>query len=258
MDKGYSACIETLFTDLDFADRPRAARECGYAAVEFWNWHDKPLTALADAGLPVSLALIDSADEAARRAYRDMGMLTYNSAPLFAEMLEETLCALQTVGTRLIAVTPGQELTGLSRGAQQDNIVKCLVAARGILEKYDAVLAIEPLNALVNHKGCYLSLSSQAFDIVRAAGGGRIGVLYDVYHQQITEGNLIDTITGNIGAIKHVHVADVPGRHQPGTGEINYRSVIAALRGAGYAGYIGCEFVPTGDTAAASREILSI
>ena len=76
-------------------------------------------------------------------------------------------------------------------------------------------------------------------------------LLYDIYHQQITEGNLIQTITRNIDLIGHFHLADVPGRHEPGTGEINYVSVFRAIANTTYGGYIGLEFAPTGDHAAA-------
>ena len=79
-------------------------------------------------------------------------------------------------------------------------------------------------------------------------------MLYDVYHMQIMEGNIISTIRANAKAIGYVHVADVPGRHEPGSGEINYRNVAAALRESGYDGTVGFEFMPTTKTEAALAE----
>ena len=73
-----------------------------------------------------------------------------------------------------------------------------------------------------------------------------MGLLYDIYHQQITEGNLIDTITANIDKIQHFHVADVPGRHEPGTGEINYKNVFKSISELGYDGFVGLEYWPEG------------
>lgn len=255
--KGFSACIEMLFTELPFAERARAALDCGYRAVEFWSWHDKDLSALKKTGAPVALSLLDSADDARRARYGEIGMLTEESPDLFCEILEETFAAITPLGARLAVALPGQARSDRSREAQEESIIACLRAAREILEQYDVSLAIEPLNQF-DHTGCYLSHAEQAFRIVRAAESGRIGVLYDIYHQQITEGNLIQTITENVGLIKHLHVADVPGRHEPGTGEIHYRNVLAAAREAGYAGYVGCEFMPTGDSAEASRHVLTL
>jgi hydroxypyruvate isomerase len=256
--KGYSACVEMLFREADFAGRARLAREAGYKAVELWRWHDKDMSGILETGLPVAAALVDSADEKSRDAFPRLGMLARESRALFPEMVEESCEAISAIGGRLLIVAPGQALSSLSRGAQEDNIVECLLAARPALEKWNMELAIEPLNPIVDHVGCYLSSSAQAFQIARAAGAGRIGVLFDIYHQQVSEGNLIANIRANIGLIKHFHVADVPGRHEPGTGEINYKNVIAAIRGAGYGGHVGCEFAPTVPSAEASQYILSL
>ncbi len=256
--KGYSACIEMLFREADFEQRAALAQDAGYAAVEFWRWHDKDFSGIRSTGMPVAAAMVDSADEAKREISARIGMLAHESRELFAEMVEESCAAISDLGGKFLIIAPGQTLSFLSRGAQEDNIIRCLKAAQPILEKWNMELAIEPLNPIVDHVGSYLNTSAQAFSVVRAAGAGRIGVLFDVYHQQITEGNLIANICENIGLIKHIHAADVPGRHAPGTGEINYKNVIAAIRGAGYAGYIGCEFNPAGDSARASKEILSL
>lgn len=256
--KGYSACVEMLFQEADFAGRARLARDAGYRAVEFWRWHDKDLSGIRGMKMPVAAAVVDSADEKKRDAFSRMGMLARESRALFSEMVAESCEAVSAIGGKLLIITPGQALSTLSRGAQEDNIIECLLAARPALDRWDMALAIEPLNPIVDHAGSYLNTSAQAFRIVRAAGAGRIGVLFDIYHQQITEGNLIANIRANIGLIKHFHVADVPGRHEPGTGEINYKNVIGAIRDAGYEGYVGCEFHPAGDSASSSKYILSL
>lgn len=255
--KGYSACVEMLFREAPFAGRARLARDAGYEAVEFWRWHDKDLSGISEAKMPVAAALVDSADEKRRETFSRTGMLARESRSLFPEMVEESCEVISALGNLLI-IAPGQALSALSRGAQEDNIIECLLAARPVLKKWDMALAIESLNPIVDHVGSYLNASAQAFSIARAAGAGRIGVLFDIYHQQITEGNLIANIRADVGLIKHFHVADVPGRHEPGTGEINYKNVIAAIRESGYEGYIGCEFTPTGPSAEASKYLLSL
>jgi len=100
----------------------------------------------------------------------------------------------------------------------------------------------------VDHPGYTLSHSNHAFEIVRRIGSPHLRVLYDVYHMQIMEGDLITTLTANLHAIGHIHVADVPGRHEPGTGEINYANIARALRTAGFDGSIGLECFPQGSS----------
>jgi hydroxypyruvate isomerase len=97
----------------------------------------------------------------------------------------------------------------------------------------------------VDHPGYFLHGSAAGFDLVRAVGSPHIKLLYDIYHMQVMEGNVIQTLTANLDAVGHVHVADVPGRHQPGTGELHYGNIFAALREAGYDHYVGFEFEPT-------------
>jgi hydroxypyruvate isomerase len=127
-----------------------------------------------------------------------------------------------------------------------------------LCEDAGITLVVEPLNILVNHKGYYLATSAEGFQILDEVGSPHVQLLFDIYHQQITEGNLIQNITRNIRKIGHFHVADVPGRHQPGTGEINYGNVFAAIVKAGYTGFIGLEMWPTIDHATAVRQTLEL
>jgi len=101
----------------------------------------------------------------------------------------------------------------------------------------------------------HLTSSYEGYKIVDAVDSPAVRLLYDVYHQQITEGNLIANVRNHVDLIGGVHVADVPGRHEPGTGEIRYPAVLSALADAGYGGYIGCEFEPTGDPEDAIRDV---
>ena len=212
---------------------------------------------MKDAGLPVSLALASSADEKLRNEFGRVGMLTADSPALFTEVIQESLEALKPLDISVLAVGPMQTIEGLSREEQEENMIECLKKVKPIVDASGVKLAIEPLNPLIDHVGCYLSTSEQAYRIVRAAGEG-FGVLFDIYHQQITEGNLINNIKAGIDVIHHFHVADVPGRHEPGTGEINYANVIKTIDSLDYKGYVGCEFMATTNAAEASRYILSL
>jgi hydroxypyruvate isomerase len=259
-----SSCIEMMFTEFPFEQRFAKAAEVGFAAAEFWGWPGKDLQGIAEAskaaGIPLSVCCVGTADGARGAQYGQGAMLVKQNAGLYAEIVEETIEAVSPLGIRTLIATTGQELAGVGRQSQQDAIVECLKAAVPVLEKHGFSIVLEPLNILVNHKGYYLSTSAQAFDILRSVSSPKVKLLYDIYHQQITEGNLIQTVTENIGRIGHFHLADVPGRHEPGTGEINYRNVFAAINTTDFTGYVGCEYSPSKGktTIESTQEILKL
>jgi hydroxypyruvate isomerase len=112
---------------------------------------------------------------------------------------------------------------------------------------------IEPIDRLEN-PSIYLDGVTEAFEIVRAVGSPRMKVLYDLYHEQRGQGNLIEKLEKNIDEVGLIHVADVPGRHEPGTGEIDYRNIYRKLAELHYAGVIAMEFYPTGDVVETLRK----
>ena len=134
--------------------------------------------------------------------------------------------------------------TGAPREDQHASIVAGLKAAAPILESAGITLMIEPLNTYVNHPGYYLWSSSEAFDIVREVDSPSVKVIFDIYHQQVMEGNIIPNILGNLDLIAHLHGAGHPGRHEMQNGESNYSVIIDAVDKAGYRGALGLEYKP--------------
>ncbi len=251
-----SACIEMLFRELPFEERVAAAAEAGLQAVEFWGWDNKDLPAvagaLAAAKLPLAGLCIGTRDEAKKKQWGARGLLDRRNHELFLSMIQESAAATaDLLNVRTYIVTVGQELP-IPRYLQHASIVDGLRRAAPLCEKLGITLVVEPLNPMVNHRGYYLASSYEAFDILRQVESPAVKLLFDIYHQQITEGNLIDNLTMNAPYIGHIHVADVPGRNQPGTGEIAYDRVLAALNGAGYGGYVGLEYLPKDCTTAQS------
>jgi len=115
-----------------------------------------------------------------------------------------------------------------------------------VVEVINTLARIEPLNPKGdNHSRYFLDRSPEAFEMVREVGSPFVKILYDLYHVQIMEGNLIETIRANMAAIGHIHVADVPGRHEPGTGEIQFENVFRAIEAANYKGFLGMEYIPS-------------
>jgi hydroxypyruvate isomerase len=123
--------------------------------------------------------------------------------------------------------------------------VRALKEAAPIAEGEGIMLLLECLNTLVDHGGYFVVTWQQGVEIVREVDSPAVGLTFDIYHHQVTEGNLISNLTRHIDLVGHLHAADVPGRHEPGTGEINFLNVLGAAKRAGYDGYVGLECVPT-------------
>ena len=136
----------------------------------------------------------------------------------------------------------------ISKEEMRENTISVLRELAPIAEEAGITLVIEPLNTLVDHAGYSLYSSAEGIEIVKAVNSPAVRLLYDAYHMQIMEGNIIDTIRNNWQYFGHFHIADVPGRNQPGTGELNYNNILKALKETGYAGIVGFEFAPIGKT----------
>ena len=243
-----AVCIDALFTDVPFLERPAKVKAAGVSAFEFWGWRGRDMDRLArireELGMEVAGLACDTGGP----------LVTPGGAQRIMAPLKEALATAQKLGCRHIIAQVGNELKDVPRVQQHANCVEAFRAAAPLCEDAGVTLSIETLNVRVDHKGYYLATSEEGFRMVDAVGSHRVRLLFDIYHQQITEGNLIANITANIGKISHFHVADVPGRHQPGTGEINYLNVFRAIATKGYTGFIGLEMWPTVDHTQAIRE----
>jgi len=234
-----SGCAEALFRDLPFVDRIRAIKDLGLPAFEFWGYANKDIDAVVamqrKTGLAVSSISCDTGGPLVNATNRGN----------FAPACEASIKVAKRLGCTTLIVTVGQEIPGVSRAEQHRSVVEGIKTVVPMVEKAGVTLVVEPLNVLVNHKGYFLATTKEGVEIVDEVGSPNVKLLYDIYHQQITEGNIIDTIRANIAKIGHFHMADVPGRHEPGTGEINYENVFKAIAETSYAGYIGLELWPT-------------
>jgi hydroxypyruvate isomerase len=136
------------------------------------------------------------------------------------------------------------------------NVITFLRRVKGMLEDNEITMVLETLNQLRDHQNFWLTTTDQAQLIVQAVDSPNIKQLYDIYHQQITEGNLIPNLRDNIGGIGHIHIGDNPGRKQPGSGEINYPNVFKAIAETGYDGYLAVECGYTDTPESAIQDLL--
>ncbi len=226
------------------------AADLGVGAVEFFDWEGADLEAVESAcesnGIDVAGILAAGAGSNIDDRDAPAAVNPYDHETAVAD-IERSLVAAADIGAETLIVTVGPDQGGFDRDTQRRALERVLSAAAPTAEEAGVTVVIEPLNTVVDHPGYFLESSRDAFDITRAIGSDRVQVLFDVYHQQITEGDVIRNLTENVDQVGHVHVADNPGRLEPGTGEIAYGRLLAALDDAGYDGYVGMEFFATSD-----------
>lgn len=239
------------------------AAKRGFKAIEQLHWlHldlDRVRAVIDESGVAQSALLFQShnADKAALIANQH-GIVWEDAADAFASSIEETLVAALKMNVKNIVVTTGNERSDVSRYVQHTNVVTALRKGADIVRGSGVQLVLEPLNVLVNHKGYYLVTTAESVDIIDEVGSPDVRVLYDVYHQQISEGNVIDTIRNNISKIGHIHTGDVPGRQEPGTGELNYRNIFKAIAETGYDGFVTFECGRSVDADTVCRNMLAL
>lgn len=255
------ACIETLYREVPFPERIAAAAGDGFSAVEFWSWRDKDLAAVRraaeDAGIKVAgfngdgpFSLIDPGQKA--DYLRELTQAMDAAAAVGARSLTIHSNALGEGG---VVTDRGEGLSDTVRlCAMYDTLRDCarLAEDRGL------TLHLEALNPIADHPGNFLVSTAVAAELTALVGSPRLKILYDIYHMQLSEGNLMGNIRAWHGQIGHVHAADAPGRHEPGTGEIAFPAVLDCLEKTGYDGLVGFELFPARTTAEAVAAIMSL
>ncbi len=162
----------------------------------------------------------------------------------YLEQIRKMIAFAEAAGCRKGITLSGTVAPSLSRAEMRKNLEDALAAAVRIAERADFTLLLEPLNTLVDHPGYYLDSSAEAVEIVRGIGSGHLRILYNVYHMQIMEGNLLANIEKNIQWIGHFHAAGVPGRGELFGCELNYPVILAKIESLGYQGAFGLEYFP--------------
>ena len=159
----------------------------------------------------------------------------------FLKEVRESVDVAKRVNAKWMTVVPGHVDRRLDMNYQTANVVEALKRAAAVLEPHGLVIVIEPLNTLRDHPGQFLTQIPQAWQICRAVASPSCKILFDIYHQQITEGNLIPNMNAAWDEVAYIQVGDNPGRREPGTGEINYRNVFRHIHSKGFQGVVGME-----------------
>lgn len=244
----YSLCIEPVFEGISFYDRIEKAKDLGLDAIEFWDpsvYDTKKVGEIAvRAGIPVACCCLNQAWN-----YR------LNQAfEIVRRNLERSIAFGKDLGCHTFIGLAGDAMG--KTDTQKVLLVENLKRLSEICEREGVVIVLEALNSIVDHKGYYLDSAYAGFEIVKAVNSPSVKLLFDCYHMQIMEGNLVNNITENIEMIGHFHSAGVPGRHELQTGETNYPRVIRAAEEAGYAGYFGLEYWPSYENESSIRDTM--
>ena len=255
-----SACIEPMYSELPFLDRFQAAKDDGFDFVEFWGWTDKDLDAVKAAAEKAGIGISGFNGDA------ELSLIDPEQKTAYLDFLKQSVAAAKKVGASSVTI----HSNGLGEGgvvidhydalshtvklcAMYDTLLECAKIA----EESGIQMNLEPLNITTDHVGNFLQTTRMAAEMTRLIGSPKLKVLYDAYHMQLNEGSICDNIRAYGDQFGHIHVADAPGRHEPGTGEINCQIVYACLEEVGYDGLLGYELFPKTDTAAAVRAIMA-
>ncbi len=228
--------VPCFFGGDEFTEAIRKISAAGFCAAETYNWQCLNLDAVRGVCEECGVELISMCTSEFR-----LTDISFSSQWL--SCLDDSCKAAVKVGAKMLITQVGND-TGEERAKQHANIVSTLTKAKGILEQYGVTVMIEPLNILYNHKGYYLWSAVEAFDIVREVNSQFVKVIYDIYHQQVSEGNIINNIRDNLDLISHLHCAGHPGRNELQYGENDYNVIFDAVDKAGYSGFCGLEYSP--------------
>lgn len=229
--------LDMLFEDGSFPERVDRVADAGLDGIEAFGFgldHDAIARRAAERGLEwvyLSGPRPDLTDPDSHEAA--------------VESIEDSLDLAAEHGIHNLNVKPGVVQEGLDEAIQHESVLEVFRATAPLAEELGVTLLIEPLNTRVDHPGQFITTAAEGAEIVRAVDSPNVRLLFDFYHEQIMHGDVIRSFREHVDVVGHVHVADNPGRHQPGTGEINYGNVFEAVAGSDYEGFVGCEFAPT-------------
>jgi hydroxypyruvate isomerase len=238
---------EMVFTDLPFVERVRRIHDLGFAA-EIWSWDDKDLATLRATGATFT----------SMTGYLHGDLIDPVTADEVLRTAELSIKAAETLGVTRLNLHTAELVEGLPARPRLRATGAMWATALGTLEKLGdlgaangVTFCVENLNTIVDHPGVPLARAKDVLALIEGVGHPNVKMMLDLYHAQIGEGNLIELIRRSDNAIGEIQVADVPGRCEPGTGEINYPAVARALRDMGFRGTVGLEGWAAGDSVAA-------
>jgi len=243
----YAVNVEMFWSKLPFLDRLKKVAEAGFSHYEFWPFKAKDILAIDKLNKELNLTPVQFS------AF--WGITDPKKKEPFLQAINDAIEVANTLGVKKLCVVAGEVVEGLDREPMFDAVVDALKAAADKVKEHGITIILEPLNILVDHPKQFLVTSKDAAEVIDAVGSSSVKILFDIYHQQISEGNLSGNIKKYFDKIGYFQVADHPGRNQPGTGEINYPHILRLIHDLGYKDVIGLEMRPKGDPFEALKQL---
>jgi hydroxypyruvate isomerase len=243
-------CIEMLYPGLSAAEKIRKAAAHGFRYVELWGYGDKDIGSLLTVCTETGSRIINFS------ANRKGSLVDSSTHETIIAEIQESLKVAKLLGTNTLMVLSNELGEGglviddffrIPDAKKRENVIAGLRKIAAILPK-DFTIVLEPLNTMLDHVGNFLSGTAQAIDILHEVDDPHLGLLCDFYHMAVMGEDPATTARNWTQAIRHVHIADYPGRHEPGTGTGQWTETLMVLRDKGYNGFVGFEFSPEKDS----------
>ncbi len=252
-------CIEPFFTQLPYAERIRKIAELGFTAYEFW-FHDKRFDGKALVSEKKDFDQIAELNAKHGLVTADFvfnhpdggvvaSLIDKKDRQRLLDSIEEMIGLAKKIGCRSFISGSGNTVRGLSRGKALESMVEGLSALGAVCARNGMTIILEPFNTRVDHPDYFLDDPETCVDVLEKVGNPSVKMLFDIYHMQIMHGNILAFLQKNIRHVGHFHIAAVPGRHEPDTGELAYPFILKEIDKLGYTGLFGLEYWPTTDHA---------
>lgn len=240
----FAANLTMLFTEVPFLNRFAAAADAGFKQVEFLFPYDYDMddikNRLSENGLKQVLFNLPCGDWAAG----ERGIASHpDRITEFRDGVKAAIEWAEKLGVHQVNCLAGKRLASVPREVQRKTFIANLQYAADQMARHKLLLLIEPINHF-DIPDFFPNTSSQAFDILKETGRSNISLQYDIYHAFKESEPVENVLRESIARIGHIQIADAPGRHQPGTGEINYKTILKLIDGLGYKGFVSMEYVP--------------
>ena len=243
----FAYCLEMLYTDLPFTKRIAEAKKDGIDIIEFWDWRDKDIMLLKHELQRLNMRVSNFSGN------RQYGMIDPAEKENFLTEIRESGTVAKEMGCPnllLLVQKLEKDNSGklpkinLTMKQIENNIIECGKEAGKIADELNLHIVIEPLNDVLDHPNYVLTSSLTAVNLVKAINHPRVKILYDIYHMAMQGEDVISSIKDSILQIGYFHVADKPGRNEPGTGEVDYPKILSMLKKLKYQGIIAFEYLP--------------
>lgn len=236
-----------------FEEKVESAAKAGLQSVElvaeYVNWSDADIARVLKLCRSFRLGM-DTLIATPDWSKRQVSMVDPAERENFLADVRRAITFAKKLEVPQIILMSGNAIAGRTHDDQYASLLEGTKRAGDLAAEASLTMIVEPLNSLVDHKGFFLTTCTEGLKLIREVDNPHVRLLFDIYHEQVQEGNVIRTLTDAAPYTAVFHVADSPGRHEPGTGEINYRNVYKAIQKTGFSGYLTMEYLPLAEQTA--------